>query len=216
MIVNLQILNNEASSKFKHLITEYLGIKYQLVPPYINRRNASEQAIRTFKAHFLSIMAGVTPNLPKFLWNHLLPQTEITLNFLRQSILDLTKSAWGFFNASFGYAATPIGPLGCRLILHKKTSVRNSWDFRRKDGWILDCYLEHYRCQRVASKDTKAVQVSDTLEYWHHYLTQRTLTPEDHVLHGLQTLTCALEDAPIQMCDEQLRAISDLHKLFRQ
>ena len=75
MSVNLQILDNEASSKFKHLITEDLGIKYQLLPPDIHRRNAAERVIRTFKAHFLSILAGIAPDLPKFLWDHLLPQT---------------------------------------------------------------------------------------------------------------------------------------------
>ena len=216
MIVNLQILDNEVSTKFKHLITEELGINYQLVPPYIHRRNAAEQAIRTFKPHFLSILAGIVPNLPKFLWYHLFPQTEMTLNFLRKSTLDPTKSAWEFFNAAFDYAATPIGPLGCRIIIHKKPSVRNSWDIRWKDGWSLGCPLEHYRRQRVAPKDTKAVQVSDTLEYCHHYLTQPTLTPEDRVLHVLQTLTCAIEEAPIQMCDEQLRKISALHNIFGQ
>ena len=84
MRVNLQILDNEARSKFKHLITEDLGIKYKLVPPDIHRRNAPEQAIRTFKVHFLSILAGIAPDFPKFLWDHLLPQTEMTLNFLRQ------------------------------------------------------------------------------------------------------------------------------------
>ena len=94
--------------------------------------------------------------------------------------------------------------------------MRNTWDFRGKYGWSLGCLLEHYRCQRVAPKDTKAVQISDTLKYRHHYLTQPTLTPEDRVLHGLQTLTCALEDAPIQMCDEKLRAIITLHELFGQ
>ena len=45
MSVNLKILNNEASSKFKHLITEDLGIKYKLVPPDIHRRNAAEGPI---------------------------------------------------------------------------------------------------------------------------------------------------------------------------
>ena len=138
----------------------------------------------------------------------------MTLNFLRQSTIDPTKSAWEIFNDSFDYVATPIGPLGCQIIIHKKPSVRNSWDFHVKYGWSLSFSLEHYRCQHVAPKDTKAVQVSDTLEYWHHYLTQPNLTPEDCVLHGLQTLTCALEDAPIQMCDAQLRAISALHKIF--
>ena len=116
--------------------------------------------------------------------------------FLRQSTLDPTKSAWEFFNAPFDYAATPIEPLGFRITIHKKPSVRNTWDFRGKYGWSLGCSLEHYRCQRVAPKYTPK--------------------PEDCVLHGLQTLTCALEDAPIQMCDEKICAISTLHKLFGQ
>ena len=41
MIVNLQIFDNDASTKFKHLITEALGIKYQLVHPDIHRRNVA-------------------------------------------------------------------------------------------------------------------------------------------------------------------------------
>ena len=93
MLFNLQILDNEASSKFKHLITEDLGIKYQLVPPDIHRRKAVERVIWTFKSHFLSILAGIVPDFQKKLWYHLLPQTEMTLNFLKQSTLDPTKSA---------------------------------------------------------------------------------------------------------------------------
>ena len=91
--VNLQTLDNETSSKFKHLLTEDLGIKYQLVPPDIHRRNSEERAIKTFKAHFLSILSGIAPDFPKLLWDHLLPQTEMTMNFLRQSTLDPTKQS---------------------------------------------------------------------------------------------------------------------------
>ena len=80
--VNLQILDNEASSIFENLITEGLGIKYQLVPPDIHRRNVEERTIRTFKAHFLSILVGIAPDSPKFLWYHLLPQTKTTLKIL--------------------------------------------------------------------------------------------------------------------------------------
>ena len=92
--VNLQILDNEVSSKSKHLITEDIGIKYQLVPPDIHRRNSAERAIHTFKEHFLSILAGIAPDFPKCLSDHLLPQTEMTLIILQQSTLDPTKSAW--------------------------------------------------------------------------------------------------------------------------
>ena len=120
MIVKLQILDNEASTKLKHLITEELGINYQLVSPFIHIRNAAERSIRTFKAHSLFFLAGITPDFPKFLWDHPLPPTKTTLNFLRQATLDPTKSAWEFFNAAFDYAATPIGPLGCLIIIHKK------------------------------------------------------------------------------------------------
>ena len=48
-------------------------MKYQLVPAHIHRRNAAERAIRTFKAHFLAILAGVVEDFPKYLWDLLLP-----------------------------------------------------------------------------------------------------------------------------------------------
>ena len=117
---NLQILDNEARSKSKHLITEDLGIKYQLVPPDIHMRNASERAIQNFKAHCLYILSRIAPDFPKFLWDHLLPYSEMTQIFLRKSTLDPTKSTLEFFNTPFDYAATPLGPFGCRIIIHKK------------------------------------------------------------------------------------------------
>ena len=55
MLVDLQIMDNEASAEYKRIITLEWGVKYQLVPAHIHRRNAAERAIRTFKAHFLAI-----------------------------------------------------------------------------------------------------------------------------------------------------------------
>ena len=55
MLVDLQILDSKASKAYKHTITSDWNIKFQLVPSHIHRRNAAEQAIRTFKAHFLAI-----------------------------------------------------------------------------------------------------------------------------------------------------------------
>ena len=73
--VDLQILDNEASVEYKKLMTEKWKVKYQLVPPQIHRRNAAEREIRTFKAHFLSILAGVADDFPRNLWDLLIPQT---------------------------------------------------------------------------------------------------------------------------------------------
>ena len=63
--VDLQILDNEASAEYKRSIKTKWNAKYQLVPPHTHRSNAAERTIRTFKAHFLSILAGVAPDFPR-------------------------------------------------------------------------------------------------------------------------------------------------------
>ena len=74
-IVDLQILDNEASEEYKRAITNNWNANYQLVPINTHRINAAERAICVFKAHFLSILAGVAPDFPINLWDRLLPQT---------------------------------------------------------------------------------------------------------------------------------------------
>ena len=44
-IVDLQILNNESSADYRHVIDEDWQIKFQLVTPYFHCRNAAERAI---------------------------------------------------------------------------------------------------------------------------------------------------------------------------
>ena len=86
--VDVKILDNEVSTDFKRTIVEDWGATYQLVPPNIHQRNIAERAICTFKSHFLSVLAGVDPTFPKFMWVNLLVQTELTLNILSQATLN--------------------------------------------------------------------------------------------------------------------------------
>ena len=87
LCVDLQILDNEASEEYKRSIKNKWNAKYQLVTPHTHRSNAAERAIRTFKSHFLSILAGVAPDLPRNLWDLLLTQAELTLKLLRRATL---------------------------------------------------------------------------------------------------------------------------------
>ena len=91
--VDVQILDNEFSTYFKRTIVDDRGETYQLVPPKFHRRNIVERDIRTFKARFLSVLAGVDPTFPKFMWDNLLVQTELTINLLRQATLNPSMSA---------------------------------------------------------------------------------------------------------------------------
>ena len=128
--VDLQILDNEASAEYKRQITEVWGAKFQLVPPDMHRRNAAERAIRTFKAHFLSILAGVAEDFPKHCWDLLLPQAKLILNLLRQSQVQPMILAYKFMQGPFDYNATPLGPLGCAVIIHKNNAqIRNAFCF---------------------------------------------------------------------------------------
>ena len=63
--VDAQVLDNEASAAYIKTITEVWKCAHQKVPPDKHRRNKAKRAIRTFKAHFLAILASVDPLFPR-------------------------------------------------------------------------------------------------------------------------------------------------------
>ena len=190
-------------------------MNYQLVPPNTHQRNAAERAIYTFKDHLISVLAGVDPDLPRNLWDLLLPQTEVTLDLLRQATLDSSISSWVYFHGPFNYVATPLGPLGCHIISHKKTGTRNLWELCGADGLNVGVSLQNYHCHTIVSKTTKAVQVLYTVELQHRHLTLPYLTPADRIFHGVTKLTCDLHDTSDIACDNQLAAIHALRQAIQ-
>jgi hypothetical protein len=86
--VDLQILDNEASSDYKEAITFKWNATFQLVPPDMHRRNWAEHAIGTLKDHFLAILAGVDSAFSPYPWDLLLPQAKLTLNLIQQATLN--------------------------------------------------------------------------------------------------------------------------------
>jgi hypothetical protein len=59
----IHVMDNKASMAFQRAVATN-KCKLQLVPPHVHRHNAAERAIRTFKDHFLAILAGTPPSLP--------------------------------------------------------------------------------------------------------------------------------------------------------
>ena len=190
--VDLHILDNECSAAYKLQIEEKWGAKIQLVPPDVHRRNIAERAIRTFKAHFLFILAGVSDAFPYFRWDCLLPQIELTLNLLRQSNIAPSISSWEHYNGHFNFDATPMGPMGCPVIIHNKPTTRRSLDFCGRKVFNTGPALNHYRCFHVTDATTKALLYSDTVEFMHNYLTQPQVSESDCIVHALNFLFCAV------------------------
>ena len=104
--VDVQILDNKVRTYFK--------------------RNIAERAIRNFKAHFISVLIGLYPNFPKFMWDNLLVQTELTANLLQKATINPSMSVWEYFNGAFDYTATPLEPIGCKIVIHNTSNKRKS------------------------------------------------------------------------------------------
>ena len=69
-------------------------------------------------------------------------------------------------------------------------------------------------CHR--GKTTRTVEITDTVDFRHHHLTQHEVTPMDSIIHGVNKLTCALKDAPQIACDNQLFAINALQQAVQR
>ena len=80
------VLDNEASVELKQTIKDNV-MTYQLVPYDDHQRKIAERVIQMTKSHVISVLYGVDPNFPMYLWDLLIPQMEIQLNLFRQSCI---------------------------------------------------------------------------------------------------------------------------------
>ena len=214
-VIKLHILDNEAPEMHRDAIAKEC-CAYQLVSPHVHRRNAAERATRTFKEHFLRVLAGVDDSFPMSMWDHLLPQTIIALNLLRKSKVHPHLSAWEHCNGLFDCNATPLGPAGCRALIHEKVSQRSSWGFHAKPGFYTGPALNHYRNYTVFASATRAPRPCDTVEFRHSCLTVPHATAEDKVMHAISQLKRELSAIPSPKDNTQLEALSKIKQLFHQ
>jgi hypothetical protein len=137
-------LDNEVSENMKNHIGDTCKQNMELVPPGCHRCNAAKVAICNFKAHFLSVIAGVANNLPPNLWDQLLPQTKITINLIQQSNATPNVLAYAHLSGPFNYKKIPLAPMGCEAQVHEKINRRGTWAYHLVDGWCLFTSPEHF------------------------------------------------------------------------
>ena len=194
-------------------------MEYQLIPPHIHRRNASERAIHTFKNHFIAGLANTDPNFPLSNWCRLLPQAELTLNLLRASRLNPKLSAYAQLEGTFDFTRTPLAPPGTRVIIHEKPTNRQTLAPHGTDGWYLGPALNHYQCYRVWVPRTHAERIVDTISFFPKAVALPELTHKDAVIQAARELTHALQQprfrGPLaQFHDDNLTALRELSKIF--
>ena len=73
--------------------------------------------------------------------------------------------------------------------------------------------FEHYRFQLVIPADTQEINVYDTVEFLHQFITTPTITLEYRILHGLNTLSGAIKDVCTATYEAQIQAITKLRDI---
>ena len=194
-------------------------MEYQLVPPHIDQRNASERAIRTFKNHFIAGLARTDTNFPLLNWCCLLPQVELTLNLLRASCLNPKLSAYAQLEGTFNFTRTPLAPPGTRVIIHEKPTNCQTWAPHGTDGWYLGPALHHYQCYRVWVLHTHAERIVNTISFFPKSVPLPEHTHKDAVIQAARELTHALQQPrfhrPLaQFHDDHLTSLRELSQIF--
>jgi hypothetical protein len=133
---------------------------HKLVPQGQHRQKQAEQAIQTFKSHFISILAGINDKSPLLLWCHLLKPTELTLNLLHQSQVAPKILAFAHVYGTQDYMQKPFAPINCAVQMHVKPDDRLSRGTRLEPGFNLGTSIEHHQCFRVYVIGTRATRIS--------------------------------------------------------
>ena len=153
------MLNDEASATFKNAIKEN-GMKYELVPPGNHQHNITEQAIQTFKNHFIYILWGVSENFPMHLWCRILPQAEMAINMMRQSNTMPKISAYTYLNGIHSFSRRSLAPLGYTMQTHTngQASVVGNARCRRVLQWHVPTASLMIHCLDQENKGRKSVR----------------------------------------------------------
>ena len=168
-------------------------MELELVPPGCHQRNAAKVAIRNFKAHFLSILAGTATDFLPSLWDRLLPQAEVTVNLLQQSNATPTVSAYVHLCGPFDYNKMSLSPMGCAVQIHEMTDKRGTWAYHSVDGWYLATSPEHYRTHLCHMQSTRSKRYAETVQFTHKDITNPTISHADKVMAAIADCARAIK-----------------------
>ncbi len=189
-------MDNQATKHIKKFLTEN-DCKLQVVEPHNHRMNAAEQAIQTFKVAFIAALATADSDFPLQLWDQLTPQVEDTLNLLRGSRVDPSKSAYEILNGLYDWNRYPLAPLGCKAILYEDGDTHGSWASRGVDAFYLGPEKDHYRCDNYYVLETRAYRILGSTELFPQHCQLPSLTPHQH----FRALTDKLTEHTAQASD---------------
>jgi hypothetical protein len=138
-----QVLDNKISTAYTSAITTS-GMSYQQVPPNDHPQNIAENAIQTWKDHFVSTLSSTDNNFPLHLWCQLIPQMERQLNLLHQSHSNPKISSYAHLSGHHNYKCHSFVPIRMEALVHDKPHCQKSFAQHCTKGFVLGTSTKHY------------------------------------------------------------------------
>eukprot|EP00804_Cyclotella_cryptica_P015897 CCRYP_006383-RA/>CCRYP_006383-RA protein AED:0.07 eAED:-0.04 QI:0/0/0/1/0/0/2/0/1375 len=174
------VTDNQAATPIKDYLRKE-GATWQFVEPNNHRVNAAERAIQTYKNHFISGLCTTDSDWPLQLWDNLTEQALITLNLLRTSRVDPTKSAYHQLHGhQYNWNAHPLAPPGTKAIVYESPQGRASWGSRGLDAWYCGPSFDHYRNCKFYVPSTKSYRTSGSYDLFPQHCILPAFTPVQH------------------------------------
>ncbi|KAL7503953.1 hypothetical protein ACHAXN_001668, partial [Cyclotella atomus] len=97
------------------------------------------------------------------------PSARLSLNMLRTSRIDPTKSAYEVLEGPHDFNRHPWAPPGCRAIIHEPANTRSSWGPRGTGAWYIPPAMDHYRSYLFYVPKTRAYRISASAQFFPAY-----------------------------------------------
>ncbi len=182
-------MDNQATKIIKAYLTPQ-QVRLQLVKPHNHRINATNQAIQTFKNHFIVVLGTTNANFTFQLWDKLAPQVPDSINLLRRSCVHPNCSTNKTLKGPYNCNRYPMDPSGTKAIIYEDSNMHALWAPHGIDAWLLGLSKDHCRCHLYYVPKTNGYCVSSLANLFsQHFIAP----PYLHKMH-VQELSTELQD----------------------
>ena len=76
----------------------------------------------------------------------------------------------------------PLAPMSCVMSVYNKPAAGRTWGDHAIDWYCMEISREHYMCYKILVKNTRCIQVPDTVLFKHQYITVLTGSKADAIV----------------------------------
>ena len=142
----------------------------------------------------------------------------MTLNMLRQYLLNPELSAYEQVDGIHDFEQTPLAPLGFKVKIHEKPHKRLTYAPHSVNGWYLGPAVHHYIFYTCYNIDTGGETTPDTIYFFSAFMKMPNYSSRDMAIHDDSYIAKALQtprlESLFQVGDAQLKSIRGLAKIF--